>query len=698
MPISLIKKNQLDPNIADLVGQYGSGFFLPISVSGNLTGFINNFLENNPAVESINGINGFLNITGVSGINITTGNDPHSIVITYTGVPVSPNLVYSTGQQSIFGSKDFLSGLTISGNSVLTGTEKLQNSGYKLVLNTDGSLFLPNNSEIIDTPQIGDKYVNLDSSDGIRPISNAAILNLGNSPEWGPKIRANPQNYTIIFANGYTSNITSASPIGTIDYGSAWRFNGSWPDSVTLPAIIQSNNYTDNSIFLSPTGLNGGWHFSSNGNIVFPDNSAQNTAYTGIDLSIYATVVNLNSLSGTLTGVYATYSQLTGLSGYEASVTNLLATYAQLTGYSGFEATVDRAFATYSQLTGLSGYDASVANLTSTGSTLLSLINSLSGNLTGNYTKSADFQVAISGVTQIAIGYSMLSAQVYTSGLSGYVSSNFYSANNPSGFITGVDLSSYYPKNNPSGFITGVDLSSYYPKNNPSGFITGVDLSKYLTGVDLSSYYPKNNPSGFITGVDLSAYTLNANTGSFVTVTQTGAFYATNNPSGFITGVDLSSYYPKNNPSGFITGVDLSSYALKSQTGSFVTAAQTGTFYPISNPSGYITGVNLSSYITTGQTGNFYAANNPSGYITGVNLSAYTLNANTGSFVTTAQTGIFATSSNLASTGSALSSQINSLSGNSVLGNGVITNIVSLTQTQFNALTPSSTTVYLIVG
>ena len=105
-----------------------------------------------------------------------------------------------------------------------------------------------------------------------------------------------------------------------------------------------------------------------------------------------------------------------------------------------------------------------------------------------------------------------------------------------------------------------------------------------------------------------------------------------------------------------------------------------------------------SGLITSGQTGAFYAASNPSGFITGVDLSSYALKSQTGSFVTTAQTGVFATAINLASTGNTLVGQINTLSGNSVLGNGAITNIVSLTQSQFNGLTPNANTVYLIVG
>jgi hypothetical protein len=65
--------------------------------------------------------------------------------------------------------------------------------------------------------------------------------------------------------------------------------------------------------------------------------------------------------------------------------------------------------------------------------------------------------------------------------------------------------------------------------------------------IDLSNYYTKDNPSGFITGVDLSNYTTGSvvrpsETGNFITSNQTGAFYTNNNPSGFITGIDLSNY------------------------------------------------------------------------------------------------------------------------------------------------------------
>jgi hypothetical protein len=82
--------------------------------------------------------------------------------------------------------------------------------------------------------------------------------------------------------------------------------------------------------------------------------------------------------------------------------------------------------------------------------------------------------------------------------------------------------------------------------------------------VDPLNYYTKNNPSGFITGVDLSSYVTTGQTGNFVTTNQTGAFYPISNPSGFITGINLSNYVTKisgeflNRPTVNGTGVLLS--------------------------------------------------------------------------------------------------------------------------------------------
>lgn len=189
-----------------------------------------------------------------------------------------------------------------------------------------------------------------------------------------------------------------------------------------------------------------------------------------------------------------------------------------------------------------------------------------------------------------------------------HISSNQYFNLTTGDVIRPSETGIFYTNDNLSGFITGVDLSSYSTIDYVSG-VSG-DLQIQISNLD----------------DETGSYVLKSETGDFIITNQTGLFYAESNPSGFITGVDLSAY---------VTG----DVVRPSQTGVFITQSQTGVFYTISNPSGFITGVDLSSYATinytTGisgglqtqvtslnnQTGSYYLRTNPSGYITGVDLS-----------------------------------------------------------------------------
>ena len=270
-------------------------------------------------------------------------------------------------------------------------------------------------------------------------------------------------------------------------------------------------------------------------------------------------------------------------------------------------------------------------------------------------------------------------------------SGNFYPMEgNPSGFLTGVDLTDYYKKNETSSkeeianALTAIDNTisgltgefqekgDYYSASNPSGFITGVDLSNYYEKNETSSkqeigdviteinnnitnlsgkYYPLNsNPSGYLTAhqditdkLDVTAFTA-------YTATAQGTEYSAgdniNITNHVISGKDWSSeiasattgkldtsafnsgdFYPMTgNPSGFLTGVDLSEYQKIEDMSSY---QPVGDYYSASNPSGFITGVDLTPYQEkTGMTayqpvGDYYSASNPSGFITGVDLSDY---------------------------------------------------------------------------
>ena len=134
---------------------------------------------------------------------------------------------------------------------------------------------------------------------------------------------------------------------------------------------------------------------------------------------------------------------------------------------------------------------------------------------------------------------------------------------NPSGFITEhQSLEDYYKKTETSSkeeisaALTGKqDAGNYYSASNPSGFITGVDLSEYAKTEDLTAYYPTSNPSGFITAVDLSNYyqknetsskqeisaAINALSGDYVRHDELGCNIGTGNTLygyGFVQGLD----------------------------------------------------------------------------------------------------------------------------------------------------------------
>ena len=182
-------------------------------------------------------------------------------------------------------------------------------------------------------------------------------------------------------------------------------------------------------------------------------------------------------------------------------------------------------------------------------------------------------------------------------------------------------IASSYAESAASGKLDSSASSSFYSVDNPSGFITGVDLSPYQLTADMSAYQPSgdyysaSNPSGFITGVDLSNYATTGYVDSSVsgkldtTAFNSGDFYSTANPSGFITGVDLSNYAT-------------TAYVDSSVSGKLdTTAFNSGDFYSTSNPSGFITGVDLSPYQLTAdmsayQPSGDYAYNSAlSGYI-----------------------------------------------------------------------------------
>lgn len=306
---------------------------------------------------------------------------------------------------------------------------------------------------------------------------------------------------------------------------------------------------------------------------------------------------------------------------------------------------------------------------------------------------SADFTELSAKVDEISGDVSYLSgASDYLSGvveqkMDKSMSSEFYPSDNPSGFIGDEGLSNYQPVSgmtayqSVSGMTAFQEKGNYYSASNPSGFITGVDLSDYAKTEDLTAYqekgeyYSASNPSGFInsdaissmatTGfvadvsADITAMIPTALTGDYLTKESADTLYQ---PIGeYATTADItgkqdtltfgytddkiseingSALYGQGggDPSDYelsagegisIVNDPINSATIISVSGDYLDKTSADTlYYGINNPSGFITGVDLTPYQLTADmtayqpvgnyqtAGDYYSASNPSGFIT----------------------------------------------------------------------------------
>ena len=210
--------------------------------------------------------------------------------------------------------------------------------------------------------------------------------------------------------------------------------------------------------------------------------------------------------------------------------------------------------------------------------------------------------------------------------ITGYqVAGDYYSASNPSGFITGVDLSDY---------ATTAQLAEKQDSLNYGYHDTAISSIDESAIYDTSAHARINTLAGRIS--DLSSNKLDATafsdvSGTFLTAHQ--------DISDLMPKSESANFYPMTgNPSGFLTAhQDLSDY----QTIEGMTAYQ-----PVGN---YQT---AGDYLTTADSANFYTTANESGFITGVDLTPYQLTADmtayqpVGDYLTTADSANFYTTAN----------------------------------------------------
>ena len=213
--------------------------------------------------------------------------------------------------------------------------------------------------------------------------------------------------------------------------------------------------------------------------------------------------------------------------------------------------------------------------------------------------------------------------------LSGEIdTTNFYTNDNPSGYIRSTQTGAFYAASNPSGFITGVENVVYTTGDQAiSGkktFLEGLEAGTGnistlyvipgsiginnespqgaldVSGSALFSERPTVNGTGVVLSgeIDTTNFYTNDNPSGYIRSTQTGAFYAASNPSGFITGVDTSNFYTNDNPSGFITGVENVVYTTGDQSVSGIKTFVDG--INVGNPSNPTTN---TLYVRSGEVG-----------------------------------------------------------------------------------------------
>ena len=181
------------------------------------------------------------------------------------------------------------------------------------------------------------------------------------------------------------------------------------------------------------------------------------------------------------------------------------------------------------------------------------------------------------------------------------------------------DLSDYQTTAGMTAYATQEDLNSkqdagnYYSASNPSGFITGVDLTPYQTTAGMTAYQQKGN---YLSASDSAKfYPSTANPSGYLTAHQSLAGYAT---TALVSNV--SSELKNMIPSGEYelvagNGISLTDNTATKQTTIAVTAGGT--------PTSAIEEMIQSATSGLQPSGDYYSASNPSGFITGVDLTPY---------------------------------------------------------------------------
>ena len=120
-------------------------------------------------------------------------------------------------------------------------------------------------------------------------------------------------------------------------------------------------------------------------------------------------------------------------------------------------------------------------------------------------------------------------------------------------YLVRSDSANFYPANNPSGFITGVDLSNFYTKDETSG---KEELAQAFADIPVGdpevNAYVTNNSASLNGTTDLVQS--NSSVWNDITVYQS-------NSGSYLTAVDLTPYQPKSGMADYQTTAGMIDYA-----------------------------------------------------------------------------------------------------------------------------------------
>ncbi len=503
-----------------------------------------------------------------------SGYITNSAIVAASGV--LSDQIYNTGSildQKINTASGFLSGRVVSLNS-LNGILDILGAGNNFVSVVGNSIVVSGSGTIPDLSNYV-TLINLNNASGVLAgqIQNTGsnlyniIISTSGVLQGGIINVANNLGAT----GSYLFGLINASSAGISSINSqsgALNFTGAGNVSV----VVNGQNFT----FSGSTGIYSSFYQLSNPSNFANSGNLQSTGsilddkinlLSGYGVSQYALISTTNLISGNLG---ATGQNL------QSQINALNLSTGQYTGifYPRFEN--PSGYINNSYLVSTSGSLA--GQIYDTGNSLDQKINSLSGNLTSNYS-----QVKITGSNTIlfpsftGVGTNtvyVLGNTVYISGIGS------------TGAGTTIDTGLFYPASNPQHYITSGDVSTV------SGVLQG-NINSVATNLGATGSYL----FGLINASSAGVGSINSTSGNLAFTGAGNVSIIVNGQQFTVSGATgiYSSFYQTSNPYEFAQSGNVAATGNSLQNQITILNSATGSYYLNSNPNSFATSGNLQS-------------------------------------------------------------------------------------------------------